>query len=84
MTKVVLRYSALWGDIDLQRQRWGVLHPRPACKLLTYNELSKWRGGGIEPHTRVVAQGFTPYCDQIVTVSSTLLSCALVHSEWTQ
>ena len=24
--------------------------------------------GGIEPHTRVVAQGFTPYCDQIVTV----------------
>ena len=25
-------------------------------------------GGGIEPHTRVVAQGVTPYCDQIVTV----------------
>ena len=24
--------------------------------------------GGIEPHTRVVAQGLTLYCDQIVTV----------------
>ena len=23
--------------------------------------------GGIEPHTRVVAQGLTPYCDHIVT-----------------
>ena len=25
-------------------------------------------GGGIEPHTRVVAQGLTPYCDHFVTV----------------
>lgn len=24
--------------------------------------------GGIEPHTRIVAQGLTPCCDQIVTV----------------
>ena len=24
--------------------------------------------GGIEPHTRVVAQAVTPYCDHIVTV----------------
>jgi hypothetical protein len=24
--------------------------------------------GGIEPHTRIVAQRFTPYCDYIVTV----------------
>jgi len=24
--------------------------------------------GGIEPHTRVVAQGLTPCCDHIVTV----------------
>jgi len=25
---------------------------------------------GIEPHTRVVAQGFTPYCDHFVTTFS--------------
>jgi len=24
--------------------------------------------GGIEPHTRVVAQGLTPHCDHFVTV----------------
>ena len=23
--------------------------------------------GGIEPHTRIVAQGLTPHCDHIVT-----------------
>ena len=26
--------------------------------------------GGIEPHTRVAAQGLTPYCDRFVTVFS--------------
>jgi transposase InsO family protein len=32
--------------------------------------------GGIEPHARVVAQGLTPYCDQIVTVFSGPISTA--------
>jgi len=30
--------------------------------------------GGIEPHIHIVAQGLTPYCDQIVTVLFTLVS----------
>jgi len=38
------------------------------CKRVPDNQPAV---GGIEPHTRVVAQGLTPYCDQIVTTFST-------------
>jgi len=53
--ETVSHYSELLGDI-----KGGV----PA-KALWYNKMEV---GGIEPHTRVAAQGLTPYCDQIVTV----------------
>jgi hypothetical protein len=36
------------------------------CILWKYNDL-QLEVGGIEPHTRYVAQGLTPYCDHIVT-----------------
>ena len=52
---MVLRYSVLLEDIT------GDI----AVKFLQYNAMEV---GGIEPHTRVAAQGLTPYCDQIVTV----------------
>ena len=42
-------------------------HPRDSQKPMILVEV-----GGIEPHTRVVAQGLTPHCSQIVPVSDHL------------
>ena len=43
VTKTMLCYSVLLGNIDLQSQRWGVSYPRPAYNLLNCNDLYKWR-----------------------------------------
>jgi hypothetical protein len=38
--------------------------------------------GGIEPHTRVVAQGLTPYCDRIVIVFWGFPELILIENKW--
>ena len=40
-------------------------HSITSCSTTDYNLMEV---GGIEPHTRVVAQRLTPYYDQIVTI----------------
>lgn len=46
--------------------------------MLPINKLIGWRWG-VQPPTRVVAQGLTPYCDQIVTAFPLLLLTAVSH-----
>jgi len=73
VSEMIARYLVLLGDIDLQRPGRVVLYP---VQLVTdYCVVSYiYGGGGIEPHTRVVTQGLTPYCDRIVTVLLVLFS----------
>jgi len=44
-----------------------MIRPVCRCNLLIYMELQQMEGR-VESHTRVAAQGLTPYCDHIVTV----------------
>ena len=56
--RVFAGYMGRTGD-------WGIC-PAPIIVVLDGIVLNYTKVEGGEPHTRVVAQGLTPYCDQIV------------------